>query len=75
MTERMLQLGLDKEQKNKFGETPIVIAALHEATETVMFLKVIMQCRLSAGPTLRALTLHCFARFTVIGELGQVQCA
>ncbi len=30
--------GLDVDQKNKFGETPVVVAALHEATEMVLFL-------------------------------------
>jgi ankyrin repeat protein len=39
MLVRLLQLGFDLEQANKHGETAIVIAALHEATETVMFLR------------------------------------
>lgn len=38
MLARLLQLGFSTEQPNKFGETAVVIAALHEGTESVMFL-------------------------------------
>ncbi len=39
MMQRLMALGLDIEQRNKYGETPVVVAALHECTEMVLFLQ------------------------------------
>ena len=39
LLDRLLKLGLDMEKQTKFGETPVVVAALHEAVEAVLFLQ------------------------------------
>jgi hypothetical protein len=38
MLDRLLAAGCNKELKNKYKETPVVVAALHEATDVVLYL-------------------------------------